>query len=218
MTHRCEQCPLNPLARGVCDKLVVRSGYGVGDSGALALWPAIADALRQMQASLNAGSFTRASEAKQHVRAGTGRRDCRGAHAGHWLKSWSGMPRACRCGCCRSLRGSARAARRGPFDLAVGFFPLVLADLAVQTSPRHGAFRSPAAVAGEYVCVMRKDTLWRRTADDQALLRGAPLAGELFRRSFGFVDESLARSAARGGSCSPSTSSVRPAECGGRTC
>src|SRR6478735_7824396 len=56
----------NALARlrgSLGDKLVVRSGYGVEPTPrALALWPAIADALRQLEVSLTPGDFV-ASEA-----------------------------------------------------------------------------------------------------------------------------------------------------------
>ena len=49
---------LNRLRDALGDKLVVRSGYGVEPTPrALALWPAIADALRQMEASLAPGDF-----------------------------------------------------------------------------------------------------------------------------------------------------------------
>jgi len=63
MTQPAVSNSLNRLREAVGDKLVVRSGYGVQPTPrALSLWPAIADALRQMEASLTPGDFV-ASEA-----------------------------------------------------------------------------------------------------------------------------------------------------------
>src|SRR3982750_4338199 len=46
------------------DKLVTRSGYGVEPTPrALALWPAVSDALRQLESSITPGDFV-AAEAK----------------------------------------------------------------------------------------------------------------------------------------------------------
>lgn len=64
MTQPAVSNALNRLRDSIGDKLVVRRGYGVEPTPrALALWPAIADALRQMEASLSPGDFI-ASEAK----------------------------------------------------------------------------------------------------------------------------------------------------------
>ena len=63
MTQPAVSNALSRLREAVGDKLVVRSGYGVEPTPrALSLWPAIADALRQMEASLTPGDFV-ASEA-----------------------------------------------------------------------------------------------------------------------------------------------------------
>ena len=60
MTQPAVSNALNRLRDSLGDKLVVRSGYGVEPTPrALALWPAIADALRQMEASLVAGRLRR---------------------------------------------------------------------------------------------------------------------------------------------------------------
>src|SRR3954454_19795948 len=49
---------LNRLRDALGDKLVVRRGYGVEPTPrALALWPAVADALRQIESSLAPGDF-----------------------------------------------------------------------------------------------------------------------------------------------------------------
>src|SRR3954469_1327700 len=63
MTQPAVSNALNRLREAVGDKLVVRSGYGIEPTPrALSFWPAIADALRQMESALTPGDFV-ASEA-----------------------------------------------------------------------------------------------------------------------------------------------------------
>src|SRR6476620_1536870 len=63
MTQPAVSNAISRLRDSLGDKLVTRSGYGVEPTPkALALWPAIADALRQLEVSLAPGNFT-ASEA-----------------------------------------------------------------------------------------------------------------------------------------------------------
>src|SRR3954469_1925327 len=58
MTQPAVSNALTRLRESVGDKLVTRSGYGVEPTPrALALWPAISDALRQMEASLTPADF-----------------------------------------------------------------------------------------------------------------------------------------------------------------
>src|SRR3954467_13858154 len=58
MTQPAVSNALSRLRDAVGDKLVARSGYGVEPTPrALSLWPAIADALRQMESSLTPGNF-----------------------------------------------------------------------------------------------------------------------------------------------------------------
>src|SRR5918995_1560182 len=61
MTQPAVSNALNRLRESLGDKLVSRSGYGVEPTPrALALWPAISDALRQLEASLTPGQFVAA--------------------------------------------------------------------------------------------------------------------------------------------------------------
>src|SRR6187401_3564823 len=63
MTQPAVSNALGRLRDALGDRLVTRSGYGVEPTPrALALWPAVADALRQLEAALNPGDFV-ASEA-----------------------------------------------------------------------------------------------------------------------------------------------------------
>src|SRR5438874_865647 len=63
MTQPAVSNALNRLRDALGDRLVNRSGYGVEPTArALALWPAVSDALRQLESSLTPGHFV-ASEA-----------------------------------------------------------------------------------------------------------------------------------------------------------
>jgi DNA-binding transcriptional LysR family regulator len=63
MTQPAVSNALTRLREALGDQLVSRSGYGVEPTPrALALWPSIADALRQLEASITPGQFI-ASEA-----------------------------------------------------------------------------------------------------------------------------------------------------------
>ena len=75
MTQPAVSNALNRLREAVGDKLVVRSGYGIEPTPrALSLWPAISDALRQMESSLTPARLRR-FRSGQHLCAGHGRRD-----------------------------------------------------------------------------------------------------------------------------------------------
>src|SRR5688572_7852849 len=62
MTQPAVSNALNRLRDALGDRLVSRSGYGVEPTPrALALWPAISDALRQLEASITPGDFVASS-------------------------------------------------------------------------------------------------------------------------------------------------------------
>jgi len=68
MTQPAVSNALNRLRAAMGDKLLVRSGYGVEPTPrAQALWPAIADALRQMESSIAPGDFTAAEATNTFV-------------------------------------------------------------------------------------------------------------------------------------------------------
>jgi DNA-binding transcriptional LysR family regulator len=194
MTQPAVSNALSRLREAVGDKLVARSGYGVEPTPrALALWPAIADALRQMEASLTPGDFVASEAVNTFV---LGMADATAAELTPGLVEI--MERDAPGVSMRVLPLTTRDPRalldEGHIDLAVGFFPLVLADLAAQTQAGGMApFDHQRLFAGEYVCVMRKGhplasgplTVKRYCAAHHLLV-------SFSGRSFGFVDESLA--------------------------
>jgi DNA-binding transcriptional LysR family regulator len=147
---------LNRLRDALDDKLVVRSGYGVEPTPrALALWPAIADALRQLESSLAPADFVASQAVNTFVLAMA---DATAAELMPGLveiieKDAPGVSM-------RVLPLNTRDPRplleQGQIDLAVGFFPAVLAELSAQAQDGLAPFEHQRLFAGDYVCVMRK--------------------------------------------------------------
>ena len=147
---------LNRLRDALGDKLVVRSGYGVEPTPrALALWPAIADALRQMETSLAPADFVASEAANIFVLAMA---DATAAELMPGLVeiiehdapgvSMRVLP--------LNTRDPRPLLEQGQLDLAVGYFPVVLAELSAQAQGGVAPFEHQRLFQGEYVCVMRK--------------------------------------------------------------
>lgn len=194
MTQPAVSNALNRLRDSVGDKLVVRSGYGVEPTPrALALWPAIADALRQLETSLTPGDFVASQALNTFV---LGMADATAAELMPGLVEI--IERDAPGVSMRVLPLVTRDPRplldEGELDLAVGFFPAVLADLTAQAQAGGMApFDHQRLFAGEYVCVMRRGhplasgpfTLKRYCAAHHLLV-------SFSGKPFGFVDEALA--------------------------
>jgi DNA-binding transcriptional LysR family regulator len=194
MTQPAVSNALNRLRDSLGDKLVVRSGYGVEPTPrAVALWPAIADALRQMEASLTPGDFVASEAVNTFVMAMA---DATAAELIPGLVEI--IERDAPGVSLRVLPLTTRDPRplldEGRIDLAVGFFPAVLADLTAQAQQAGVApFDHQRLYDGEYVCVMRRGhplakgpLTIKRYCDAHHML--VSFSG----RPFGFVDESLA--------------------------
>src|SRR5512132_1742320 len=194
MTQPAVSNALARLRESVGDKLVVRSGYGIEPTPrALALWPAIADALRQMEASLSPGDFV-ASEATNTFVLGMA--DATAAELTPGLVEI--MERDAPGVSMRVLPLTTRDPRtlldEGSMDLAVGFFPAVLADLTAQAQAGGLApFDHQRMFEGEYVCVMRQGhPLARGPLTLKRYCDAHHLLVSFSGRPFGFVDEALA--------------------------
>lgn len=194
MTQPAVSNALRRLRQALGDELVRRSGYGVEPTPrALALWPSIGDALRQLEASLAPGDFV-ASEAQTTFVLAMA--DATAAELMPGLveiieKDAPGVSM-------RVLPLTTRDPRRlldeGQIDLAVGFFPPVLADLTAQAQAGgKAAFQYQRLYNGEYVCVMRAG---HPLASGPFTLKRFCSAHHLLvsfsGRPFGFVDEALA--------------------------
>jgi len=157
MTQPAVSNALNRLRDSLGDKIVVRSGYGVEPTPkALALWPAISEALRQLESTLSPGEFVAKDANTTFVLAMA---DATAAELMPGLVEI--IEREAPGVSMRVLPLSTRDPRRmleeGLMDLAVGFFPPVMADLAEQEQAgRIPPFDRQRLFGGEYVCVMRR--------------------------------------------------------------
>ena len=178
----------------VGDELVVRSGHGVEPTPiGLALWTPVREALTQLQESLAPGRFDPATAESTFVLA------MADATAATLVPALVGIiEREAPGVSIRVLPLTPRDPRRlleeKAADMAVGYFPSVLADLTARAqSGDVVAFESRRLYDGEYVCVMRQGHP----------LAGAPLTLDAYcaarhmlvsfsGRPFGFIDEALA--------------------------
>lgn len=185
---------LRRLRETLGDELVRRSGQGMEPTPrALALWPAVRGALRQLQESLSPDSFTPTDAENTFILAMA---DATAAEL---------MPRLVHIIESEASGVSLRVVplvTRDPrkllddenIDLAVGYFPAVLADLTARAQVGKAvAFDHQRLYEGVYVCAMRGGhplasgpfTLDRFCAARHLLV-------SFSGRPFGFIDEALA--------------------------
>ena len=132
MTQPAVSNALNRLRDALGDRLVARSGYGVEPTPrALALWPAVSDALRQLEATLTPGEFAPAEATHTFTLA------MADATAAEVMPGLVEIMESQAPGITvRVLPLTTRDPRQlledGTIDLAVGYFPAVLADLTAQ--------------------------------------------------------------------------------------
>lgn len=194
MTQPAVSNALSRLRDALGDRLVSRSGYGVEPTPrALALWPAVAEALRQLETSIAPGEFDPAHAKSTFTLALA---DATAAEVVPGLVQI--LEREAPGVTIRSVPLTTRDPRRmldeGTVDLAIGFFPAVLGEL---TAQRQGgatpSFEYERLYDGVYVCVMRKGHPLEEaqlTLDEYCAARH--LLVSFSGRPFGFIDEALA--------------------------
>lgn len=185
---------LRRLRETLGDELVQRSGQGMAPTPrALAIWPAVREALRQLQESLVPNEFVPATANTTFVLAMA---DATAAEVMPGLVETldSEAPGVSIRVVPLTTRDPRRLLDEESCDLAVGYFPSLLADLtASEQSGEPLPFSHQRLYDGEYVCVMRKDhplatgpfTLNRFCAARHMLV-------SFSGRPYGFIDESLA--------------------------
>ncbi|HEX7891733.1 MAG TPA: LysR family transcriptional regulator [Ramlibacter sp.] len=194
MTQPAVSNALNRLRDALGDRLVTRSGYGVEPTPrAQALWPAIADALRQLESSITPGQFI-ASEANTTFSMALA--DATGAELMPGLveileRDAPGVTVRCQP---LTTRDPRQLLDEGQIDIAVGFFPAVLADLTAQAQAGGlAAFDHQRLYDGRYVCVMRKDhPLSRGPLTLKRFCEARHMLVSFSGRPYGFIDEALA--------------------------
>jgi len=176
------------------DELVQRSGQGMAPTPrALAIWPAVREALRQLQESLVPNEFVPGEATTTFVLA------MADATAAELMPGLVGTLEQEAPGVSirvvpLTTRDPRRLLDEETCDLAIGYFPSLLADLtASEQSGEPLPFSHQRLYDGEYVCVMRKDhplaagplTLSRFCAARHMLV-------SFSGRPYGFIDEALA--------------------------
>ena len=194
MTQPAVSNALNRLRHALGDKLVTRGARGVDPTArALALWPAIADALRQMEIAITPGDFVASEATNTFVLAMA---DATAAELMPGLVEIieRDAPKVSMRVLPLTTRDPRRLLDEGEVDLAVGFFRAVLADLTAQAQAGHMAgFDHQRLYDGEYVCVMRKGhPLSRGPLSLARYCNAHHLLVSFSGRPFGFIDEALA--------------------------
>jgi DNA-binding transcriptional LysR family regulator len=185
---------LRRLRMALGDELIQRSGQAMLPTPrALALWPAVREALHQLQEVITPSVFVPAMANTTFVLAMA---DATAAELMPGLVEI--MDRDAPGISIRVVPLTTRDPRRllelETADLAIGYFPAALADLTARTQAGETvAFAHQRLFSGEYVCVMRREhplanvplTLDRYCAARHMLV-------SFSGRPFGFVDEALA--------------------------
>ena len=182
------------LREAVGYELLVRSGQGVEPTArAMALWPPVREALAQLQESLAPGRFDPATATSTFVLAMA---DATAATLVPALVEI--LEREAPGVAIRVLPLTTRDPRQllddEAADMAVGYFPAVLADLTARAQSGDAvAFESRRLYDGDYVCVMRQGhPLAHAPLTLDAYCEARHMLVSFSGRAFGFIDEALA--------------------------
>lgn len=185
---------LRRLRETLGDELVQRSGQGMAPTPrALSIWPAVRDALHQLQESLAPSAFEPANATSTFVLAMA---DATAAELMPGLIDI--LEREARGVAMRVVPLTTRDPRRlldeQAADLAVGYFPPLLADLTARAQAGEAVgFSHLRLYDGEYVCVMRKGhPLAKGTLTLDRFCAARHMLVSFSGRPYGMVDESLA--------------------------
>lgn len=176
------------------DELIKRSGQEMAPTArALALWPAVREALRQLQEVLTPSSFVAAEASTTFVLA------MADATAAELMPGLIGVldreaPGVSIRVVPLTTRDPRRLLEQESADLAIGYFPAVFADLTARAQAGETvAFSHQRLYSGEYVCVMRRDhPLARGPVTLNRYCAARHLLVSFSGRPFGFIDEALA--------------------------
>ena len=185
---------LRRLRETLGDELVQRSGQGMAPTPrARAIWPAVREALAQLQSSLIPNEFGPAEANTSFVLAMS---DATAAELIPGLTETleKQAPRVTLRVVPLTTRDPRSMLDEEACDLAVGYFPSMLADLTARTqSGEPQPFFHQRLFTGEYVCVMRKDhPLAQGPLTIDAFCAARHMLVSFSGRPFGFIDEALA--------------------------
>lgn len=185
---------LRRLRETLGDELVQRSGQRMAPTPrAVAIWPSVREALRQLQAALIPSEFVPADATTAFVLA------MADATAAELIPGLNDILEQEAPGVSirvvpLTTRDPRRLLDEEGCDLAVGYFPSVVPDLTAKTQNGEPMpFLFQRLYSGEYVCVMRKD---HPLASEPLTLAHYCAARHMLvsfsGRPYGFIDESLA--------------------------
>jgi DNA-binding transcriptional LysR family regulator len=185
---------LRRFREAVGDELIKREGQEMTPTPrALAIWPAVREALRQLQDVLSPNTFVPAEATISFVLA------MADATAAELIPGLiRALDRDAPGVSIRVIPLTTRDPRRlldeGAAHLAIGFFPVVFADLTARTQAGEAvAFNHQRLFSGDYVCVMRRDhPLSRGPLTLNRYCAARHLLVSFSGRPFGFIDEALA--------------------------
>jgi DNA-binding transcriptional LysR family regulator len=184
---------LRRLREVLGDELVKRSGAGVEPTPrALALWPTVRDALRQLQHTLAPGEFDAGTADTTFLLAMA---DATAAELVPGLVqiAETEAPAISLRVLPLTTRDPRRMLELEEVDMAIGYFPAVIASLAARGQSGVGvAFETQRLYLGQYVCVMRRDHPLAEaplTLDDYCAARH--LLVSFSGRPYGFIDQTL---------------------------
>ncbi len=182
------------LRESLGDDLLKRSGQGlVPTAHALDIWPTVRNALHSLQGSLAPSDFS-PREAKSVFMLSMA-----DATAAELIPALVNLldrqaPDVSVCVLPLTTRDPRKLLEAGGADLAVGYFPAVLADLTARAQVGKAvAYAHQRLYDGQYVCVMRRDhPLARGPLTLNAFCKARHVLVSFSGRPFGFIDEALA--------------------------
>ena len=185
---------LRRLRETLGDELVRRQGHGIEPTPrALALWPSVREALRQLQTAIVPTEFVPSQAQSTFVLAMA---DATAAEliGGLSERLESQAPGVSVRVVPLTTRDPRKLLQDGMADLALGYFPAVLTDLTARAqSDQVVSFEHQRLYVGEYVCVMRRDhPLAGQALTLDAYCQARHLLVSFSGRPYGFVDEALA--------------------------
>jgi DNA-binding transcriptional LysR family regulator len=185
---------LRRLREALGDELLRRSGHGIEPTPrARALWPSVREALRQLQASIVPSLFVPGDATSTFVLAMA---DATAAELvpGMVQTLEAEAPGVSMRVVPLTTRDPRRLLDEQAADLAVGYFPAVLADLTARAQAGEAvAFSHQRLYGGEYVCVMRQGhPLASGPLTLTRYCRARHLLVSFSGRPYGFIDEALA--------------------------
>jgi DNA-binding transcriptional LysR family regulator len=185
---------LRRLRETLGDDLVRRDGHGIAPTPfALTLWPNVREALDQLQAALVPQHFVPREARNSFVLAMA---DATAAElmGGLAQELEHQAPNISVRVLPLTTRDPRALLENGGVDLALGYFPAVLADLTAKAQSGEAmAFEHHRLYDGEYVCVMRKGhPLAQNNISLDNFCNARHLLVSFSGRPYGFIDEALA--------------------------